>query len=152
MRDIFTPYRKKGDKMLLEFLQNNLTEIITVVTGALVGGQGFFILLKNLKTNKNIDLIDKTVNKLVSGDLKNVKNVVEEVVKVLPDLLEEFKSELLKVIDDVKKELYDQQINVINAFESKAKEIEVITRAEIDRLNIKHKLEEGDIDEDVFNL
>ncbi len=138
--------------MLIEFLRENLNEIITVVTGALVGGQGFFILFKNLKTNKNIDLIDKTVNKLVSGDLKNVKNVVEEVVKVLPDLLEDFKSELLKVVDDVKKELYDQQINVINAFESKAKEIEVITRAEIDRLNIKHKLEEGDIDEDVFNL
>ncbi len=138
--------------MLIEFLQTNLNEIITIVTGALVGGQGFFILFKNLKTNKNIDLIDKTVNKLVLGDLKNVKNVVEEVVKVLPDLLEDFKSELLKVVDDVKKELYDQQINVINAFESKAKEIEVITRAEIDRLNIKHKLEEGDIDEDVFNL
>lgn len=138
--------------MLIEFLQTNLNEIITVITGALVGGQGFFILFKNLKTNKNIDLIDKTVNKLVLGDLKNVKNVVEEVVKVLPDLLEDFKSELLKVVDDVKKELYDQQINVINAFESKAKEIEVITRAEIDRLNIKHKLEEGDIDEDVFNL
>lgn len=138
--------------MLLEFLQTNFNEIITVVTGALVGGQGFFILFKNLKTNKNIDLIDKTVEKLVSGDLKNVKNVVEEVVKALPDLLEDFKSELLKIVDDVKKELYDQQINVINAFESKAKEIEVITRAEIDRLNIKHKLEEGDIDEDVSNL
>lgn len=138
--------------MLLEFLQTNFNEIITVVTGALVGGQGFFILFKNLKTNKNIDLIDKTVEKLVSGDLKNVKNVVEEVVKALPDLLEDFKSELLKIVDDVKKELYDQQSNVINAFESKAKEIEVITRAEIDRLNIKHKLEEGDIDEDVSNL
>lgn len=138
--------------MLIEFLQEYLNEIITVVTGALVGGQGFFVLFKNLKTNKNIDLIDKTVNKLVSGDLKNVKNVVEEVVKVLPDLLEDFKGELLKVVDDVKKELYDQQINVINAFESKAKEIEVITRTEIDRLNIKHKLEEGDTDEDVSNL
>lgn len=138
--------------MLIEFLQEHLNEIITVVTGALVGGQGFFILFKNLKTNKNIDLIDKTVNKLVSGDLKNVKNVVEEVVKVLPDLLEDFKSELLKIVDDVKKELYDQQINVINAFESKAKEIEIITRTEIDRLNIKHKLEEGDTDEDVSSL
>lgn len=138
--------------MLIEFLRENLNEIITVVTGALVGGQGFFILFKNLKTNKNIDLIDKTVNKLVSGDLKNVKNVVEDVVKVLPDLLEDFKGELLKVIDDVKKELYDQQINVINNFESKVKEIEVITRTEIDRLNIKHKLEEGDVDEDVSNL
>lgn len=138
--------------MLIEFLQEYFNEIITVFTGALVGGQGFFILFKNLKTNKNIDLIDKTVNKLVSGDLKNVKNVVEEVVKVLPDLLEDFKSELLKIIDDVKKELYDQQINVINAFESKAKEIEVITRIEIDRLNIKHKLEEGDTDEDVSSL
>ena len=152
MRDIFTPYRKKGDKMLLEFLQNNLTEIITVVTGALVGGQGFFILFKNLKTNKNIDLIDKTVNKLVSGDLKNVGEAAKEVVELIPKLLEDFKSELLKVLDEVKKELNDQQINVINTFESKAKEIEVITRAEIDRLNIKHKLEEGDIDEDVSNL
>ena len=33
-----------------------------------------------------------------------------------------------------------------------AKEIEVVTRSEIDRLNIKHKLEEGDVDEDVSNL
>lgn len=138
--------------MLIEFLRENLNEIITVVTGALVGGQGFFILFKNLKTNKNIDLIDKTVNKLVSGDLKNVKNVVEEVVKVLPDLLEDFKAEFTKILEELKKELSDQQSNVIRKFEEKIKEIEGITKTEINRLNIKHMLEEGDIDEDVSNL
>ena len=138
--------------MLIEFLRENLNEIITVVTGVLVGGQGFFILFKNLKTNKNIDLIDKTVNKLVSGDLKNVKNVVEEVVKVLPDLLEDFKAEFTKILEDLKNELSDQQSNVIRKFEEKIKEIESITKTEINRLNIKHMLEEGDIDEDVSSL
>lgn len=153
MRDIFTPYRKKGDKMLLEFLQINLTEIITVVTGALVGGQGFFILFKNLKTNKNIDLIDKTVNKLVSGDLKDVASVVKEVTDLVPEILEEFKTEMFKVINDFKKELNDQQIKVIDTFENKVNQIETVTKNEINRLNAIIKLEvKGDKNENVSGL
>src|SRR5690554_1003141 len=153
MRDIFTPYRKKGDKMLLEFLQINLTEIITVVTGALVGGQGFFILFKNLKTNKNIDLIDKTVNKLVSGDLKDVSGAVKEVIELVPKVLEEFKSEMLNVLNEFKKELNDQQIKVIDTFESKVNQIEAVTKNEINRLNTIVKLNgKGDKNEDVSSL
>lgn len=153
MRDIFTPYRKKGDKMLLEFLQNNLTEILTVVTGALVGGQGFFILFKNLKTNKNIDLIDKTVDKLVTGDLKDVASAVKEISDLVPEILEEFKTEMFKVINDFKKELNDQQIKVIDTFESKVNQIETVTRNEINRLNAIIKLEvKGDKNENVSDL
>ena len=139
--------------MLLEFLQINLTEIITVVTGALVGGQGFFILFKNLKTNKNIDLIDKTVNKLVSGDLKNVGEAAKEVVELIPELLEDFKSELLKVLEEVKKELNDQQIKVVDTFENKVNQIETVTKNEINRLNAIIKLEvKGDKNENVSGL
>lgn len=153
MRDIFTPYKKEGDKMLLEFLQINLTEIVTVVTGALVGGQGFFILFKNLKTNKNIDLIDKTVNKLVSGDLKDVSGAVKEVVELVPKVLEDFKSEILNVLNDFKKELNDQQIKVIDTFESKVNQIEAVTKNEINRLNTIVKLNgKGDKNEDVSDL
>ena len=153
MRDIFTPYKKEGDKMLLEFLQINLTEIITVVTGALVGGQGFFILFKNLKTNKNIDLIDKTVNKLVSGDLKDVASAVKEVVDLVPEILEDFKTEMFEIINDFKKELNDQQIKVIDTFESKVNQIETVTKNEINRLNTIIKLEvKGDKNEDVSSL
>jgi len=153
MRDIFTPYKKEGDKMLLEFLQINLTEIVTVITGALVGGQGFFILFKNLKTNKNIDLIDKTVNKLVSGDLKDVSGAVKEVVELVPKVLEDFKSEILNVLNDFKKELNDQQIKVIDTFESKVNQIEAVTKNEINRLNTIVKLNgKGDKNEDVSSL
>ena len=139
--------------MLLEFLQINLTEIVTVITGALVGGQGFFILFKNLKTNKNIDLIDKTVNKLVSGDLKDVSGAVKEVVELVPKVLEDFKSEILNVLNDFKKELNDQQIKVIDTFESKVNQIEAVTKNEINRLNTIVKLNgKGDKNEDVSSL
>src|SRR5690554_6449330 len=153
MRDIFTPYKKEGDKMLLEFLQINLTEIVTVITGALVGGQGFFILFKNLKTNKNIDLIDKTVNKLVSGDLKDVASAVKEVVDLVPEILEDFKTEMFEIINDFKKELNDQQIKVIDTYESKVNQIETVTKNEINRLNTIIKLEvKGDENENVSGL
>lgn len=139
--------------MLLEFLQINLTEIVTVITGALVGGQGFFILFKNLKTNKNIDLIDKTVNKLVSGDLKDVSGAVKEVVELVPKVLEDFKSEILNVLNDFKKELNDQQIKIIDTFESKVNQIEAVTKNEINRLNTIVKLNgKGDKNEDVSSL
>jgi len=99
------------------------------------------------------DLIDKTVNKLVSGDLKDVASAVKEVVDLVPEILEEFKTEMFKIINDFKKELNDQQIKVIDTFESKVNQIETVTRNEINRLNAIIKLEvKGDKNENVSGL
>lgn len=139
--------------MIIEFIENYMTEIIAVVSASLVSGQGFFILFKNLKTNKNIDAIDKVVGKLVDGDLKDVTEVVKTVVEKIPDIIEEFKKEMVGLIENYEKSMMDQQEKTIQMFQKTILEIEAKTKKEIERLNIKSKLDSGgNENEDVLDL
>lgn len=139
--------------MIIEFIESYMTEIIAVVSASLVSGQGFFILFKNLKTNKNIDAIDKVVGKLIDGDLKDVTEVVKVVVEKIPDIIEEFKKEMVGLIENYEKSMMDQQEKTIQMFQKTILEIEGKTKKEIERLNIKNKLNSGGHeDEDVLDL
>lgn len=139
--------------MIIEFIENYMTEIIAVVSASLVSGQGFFILFKNLKTNKNIDAIDKVVGKLVDGDLKDVTEVVKVVVEKIPEIIEEFKKEMAGLIENYEKSMMDQQEKTIQMFQKTILEIEAKTKKEIERLNIKSKLDSGgNENEDVLDL
>lgn len=120
--------------MIIDFIQNNLSDILTVLSTSLVAGQGFFIVFKNLKVNHNFKDLEKSVDKLTNGDLKEVSKAIE----VLTIFTEELLTEILDGVKDMLKEAEENRTNaeasLTNYIDNKISSLETQTKLEVERI------------------
>lgn len=135
---------------MLEFIKNNYETIITIISGALVAGQGFFVVFKNLKVNYNFNSLERTVERLVNGDIENIRETVTNAINDFKQATQEIND----ILENFKKEVYEQNSNVVKRFDDAVIRIETKTKNEINRIDrkVKDLLIRGDVNEDVSNI
>lgn len=137
---------------MINFLQSHWESIITTLSLALVGGQGFFVVFKNLRVNANINDLDKTVEKLLTGDFKEVKNAINGLTDYVTQTVNSLTKEFEDVIKEVKKDMTSTQTGLMKTFKEETSNFKEITNTEIKRINNLRKDLLGEKDEDVSSL
>ena len=120
--------------MIMDFIQNNLSDILTVLSTSLVAGQGFFIVFKNLKINHNFKDLEKSVNKLTSGDLKEVSKAIKDLTIFTEELLTETREAVKNMLKDFEENRTNAEADLTNYIDNKINSLEVQTKLEVDRI------------------
>lgn len=120
--------------MIIDFIQNNLSDILTVLSASLVVGQGFFIVFKNLKINHNFKDLEKNVDKLTRGDLKEVSKAIETLTLFTEELLTETREAIKNMLKDFEENRTNAEAALTNYIDNKINSLEVQTKLEVDRL------------------
>lgn len=120
--------------MIIDFIQNNLSDILTVLSTSLVVGQGFFIVFKNLKINHNFKDLEKSVDKLTRGDLKEVSKAIETLTLFIEELLTETREAVKNMLKDFEENRTNAEAALTNYIDNKINSLEVQTKLEVERL------------------
>ncbi len=120
--------------MIIDFIQNNLSDILTVLSTSLVVGQGFFIVFKNLKINHNFKDLEKSVDKLTSSDLKEVSKAIKTLTLFTEELLKETREAVKNMLKDFEENRTNAEADLTNYIDNKINSLEVQTKLEVDRL------------------
>lgn len=120
--------------MIIDFIQNNLSDILTVLSASLVVGQGFFIVFKNLKINHNFKDLEKSVDKLTRGDLKEVSKAIETLTLFTEELLTETREAVKNMLKDFEENRTNAEAALTNYIDNKINSLEVQTKLEVERL------------------
>src|SRR5690554_5347278 len=120
--------------MIIDFIQNNLSDILTVLSTSLVAGQGFFIVFKNLKINHNFKDLEKSVDKLTNGDLKEVSKSIEVLTQFTDKLLTEILDDIKNMLKDFEENRTNAEADLANYIDNKINSLEVQTKLEVERL------------------
>ncbi len=120
--------------MIIDFIQNNLSDILTVLSASLVVGQGFFIVFKNLKINHNFKDLEKSVDKLTHGDLKEVSKAIKTLTLFTEELLTEILDGVKNMLKDFEENRTNAEAALTNYIDNKINSLEVQTKLEVERL------------------
>lgn len=120
--------------MIIDFIQNNLSDILTVISASLVVGQGFFIVFKNLKINHNFKDLEKSVDKLTRGDLKEVSKAIETLTLFTEKLLTETLDGVKDMLKDFEENRTNAEADLANYIDNKINSLETQTKLEVERL------------------
>lgn len=120
--------------MIIDFIQNNLSDILTVLSASLVVGQGFFIVFKNLKINHNFKDLEKSVDKLTSGDLKEVSKAIKTLTLFTEEILKETREAVKNMLKDFEENRTNAEADLTNYIDNKINSLETQTKLEVDRL------------------
>ncbi len=120
--------------MIIDFIQNNLSDILTVLSTSLVVGQGFFIVFKNLKINHNFKDLEKSVDKLTSSDLKEVSKAIKTLTLFTEELLKETREAVKNMLKDFEENRTNAEADLTNYIDNKINSLEVQTKLEVERL------------------
>lgn len=120
--------------MIIDFIQNNLSDILTVLSASLVVGQGFFIVFKNLKINHNFKDLEKSVDKLTRGDLKEVSKAIETLTLFTEELLTETLDGIKNMLKDFEENRTNAEASLTNYIDNKINSLETQTKLEVDRI------------------
>ena len=120
--------------MIIDFIQNNLSDILTVLSASLVVGQGFFIVFKNLKINHNFKDLEKSVDKLTRGDLKEVSKAIETLTLFTEELLTETREAVKNMLKDFEENRTNAEAALTNYIDNKINSLETRTKLEVERL------------------
>ena len=120
--------------MIIDFIQNNLSDILTVLSASLVVGQGFFIVFKNLKINHNFKDLEKSVDKLTRGDLKEVSKAIETLTLFTEEILTEILDGVKNMLKDFEENRTNAEANLTNYIDNKVNSLETQTKLEVERL------------------
>lgn len=120
--------------MIIDFIQNNLSDILTVLSASLVVGQGFFIVFKNLKINHNFKDLEKSVDKLTRGDLKEVSKAIETLTLFTEKLLTETLDGVKDMLKDFEENRTNAEADLANYIDNKINSLETQTKLEVERL------------------
>ena len=118
----------------MDFIIQNIDKILGFITMAFVGGVSLSTKIKNLKLGRNYDSLDQVVNKLVSGDLKEVKGVVNDGAKIIKEIAKELPEEIKSLIETFKKEQETMLTEATTSFKNEIENFKLVTTAEIERL------------------
>lgn len=118
----------------MDFIIQNIDKILGFITMAFVGSVSLSTKIKNLKLGRNYDSLDQVVNKLVSGDLKEVKDVVNDGAKIIKEIAKELPEEIKSLIVTFKKEQETMLTEVTTSFKNEIENFKLVTTAEIERL------------------
>jgi len=120
--------------MIIDFIQNNLSDILTVLSASLVVGQGFFIVFKNLKINHNFKDLEKSVDKLTRGDLKEVSKAIKTLTLFTEELLTEILDGVKNMLKDFEENRTNAEASLTNYIDNKINSLETQTKLEVERL------------------
>ena len=120
--------------MIIDFIQNNLSDILTVLSASLVVGQGFFIVFKNLKINHNFKDLEKSVDKLTRGDLKEVSKAIKTLTLFTEELLTETREAVKNMLKDFEENRTNAEASLTNYIDNKINSLETQTKLEVERL------------------
>lgn len=120
--------------MIIDFIQNNLSDILTVLSTSLVVGQGFFIVFKNLKINYNFKDLEKSVDKLKNGDLKEVSKAIEVLTLFTEELLTETREAVKNMLKDFEENRTNAEASLTNYIDNKISSLETQTKLEVERI------------------
>lgn len=120
--------------MIIDFIQNNLSDILTVLSTSLVVAQGFFIVFKNLKINYNFKDLEKSVNKLTNGDLKEVSKAIEVLTLFTEELLTETREAVKNMLKDFEENRTNAEASLTNYIDNKISSLETQTKLEVERI------------------
>lgn len=120
--------------MIIDFIQNNLSDILTVLSASLVVGQGFFIVFKNLKINHNFKDLEKSVDKLTRGDLKEVSKAIETLTLFTEEILTEILDGVKNMLKDFEENRTNAEASLTNYIDNKINSLETQTKLEVERL------------------
>ena len=120
--------------MIIDFIQNNLSDILTVLSTSLVAGQGFFIVFKNLRINHNFKDLEKSVNKLTNGDLKEVSKAIEVLTLFTEKLLTETLDGVKNMLKDFEENRTNAEADLTNYIDNKISSLETQTKLEVERI------------------
>ena len=120
--------------MIIDFIQNNLSDILTVLSASLVVGQGFFIVFKNLKINHNFKDLEKSVDKLTRGDLKEVSKAIKTLTLFTEEVLTEILDGVKNMLKDFEENRTNAEASLTNYIDNKINSLETQTKLEVDRL------------------
>ena len=132
---------------MLDFLKDNLELIIMILTGSTVIGQGFHVVFKNLKVNKNFADLEKIVNQVLKKDISSListlKDIKDEYIKDLDVTKEEFN----EVIKGLKEDLKNERNRLVEIMKKNGSTLESIKDQEINRLKgiIKNNFGDEDV-------
>lgn len=120
--------------MIIDFIQNNLSDILTVLSASLVVGQGFFIVFKNLKINHNFKDLEKSVDKLTNGDLKEVSKAIETLTLFTEEVLTEILDGVKNTLKEFEENRTNAEASLTNYIDNKINSLETRTKLEVERL------------------
>ena len=120
--------------MIIDFIQNNLSDILTVLSASLVVGQGFFIVFKNLKINHNFKDLEKSVDKLTRGDLKEVSKAIKTLTLFTEEVLTEILDGVKNMLKDFEENRTNAEASLTNYIDNKINSLETQTKLEVERL------------------
>lgn len=120
--------------MIIDFIQNNLSDILTVLSASLVVGQGFFIVFKNLKINHNFKDLEKSVDKLTRGDLKEVSKAIKTLTLFTEEILTETREAIKNMLKDFEENRTNAEASLTNYIDNKVNSLETQTKLEVERL------------------
>lgn len=120
--------------MIIDFIQSNLSDILTVLSASLVAGQGFFIVFKNLKINYNFKDLEKSVDKLTNGDLKEVSKAINTLTLFTEEILAEILDSVKSMLKDFEENRGNAEASLTNYIDNKISSLETQTKLEVDRL------------------
>ena len=120
--------------MIIDFIQNNLSDILTVLSASLVVGQGFFIVFKNLKINHNFKDLEKSVDKLTRGDLKEVSKAIKTLTLFTEEVLTEILDGVKNALKDFEENRTNAEASLTNYIDNKINSLETQTKLEVERL------------------
>lgn len=118
----------------MDFVIQNIDKILGFITMAFVGSVSLSTKIKNLKLGRDYDSLDQVVNKLVSGDLKEVKGVVNDGAKIIKEIAKELPEEIKSLIETFKKEQETMLTEATTSFKNEIENFKLVTTAEIERL------------------
>lgn len=114
-----------------ELISQYLPEILTSITTIMLSGQGLFLLIKNIKVNRDVGNVHNLMKSLEKGNL-NVGKLVEKLLPELEKVTKEFvrtivsqgqeilennekiQRQMLVMTEDFKKVLTEQQAVIHN--------------------------------------
>lgn len=132
---------------MLDFLKENIELIIMILTGSTVIGQGFHVVFKNLKVNKNFTDLEKVVNQVLNKDINSLITTLKDIKDEYAKELELTKEEFNEVIKGLKEDLKAERNRLIEIMKENGTTLETLKDAEINRLKgiIKNNFGDEDV-------
>lgn len=132
---------------MLDFLKENIELIIMILTGSTVIGQGFHVVFKNLKVNKNFTDLEKVVNQVLNKDINSLITTLKDIKNEYAKELELTKEEFNEVIKGLKEDLKAERNRLIEIMKENGTTLETLKDAEINRLKgiIKNNFGDEDV-------
>lgn len=118
-----------------------------ILTGSTVIGQGFHVVFKNLKVNKNFTDLEKVVNQVLNKDINSLITTLKDIKDEYAKELELTKEEFNEVIKGLKEDLKAERNRLIEIMKENGTTLETLKDAEINRLKgiIKNNFGDEDV-------